>query len=67
MENVETGYAPIILFVYARPDHAEKSLNALAKNDLAKLVEESREILKVNGLESTIFEEILTKIEKSAN
>lgn len=36
MENVETGYAPIILFVYARPDHAEKSLNALAKNDLAK-------------------------------
>lgn len=37
MEHVETGkYAPIILFVYARPDHAEKSLNALAKNDLAK-------------------------------
>lgn len=37
MEHVETDkYAPIILFVYARPDHAEKSLNALAKNDLAK-------------------------------
>ena len=37
MENVVMGkYAPIILFVYARPDHAEKSLNALAKNDLAK-------------------------------
>ena len=37
MENITIGkYAPIILFVYARPDHAEKSLNALAKNDLAK-------------------------------
>ena len=37
MENVVMGkYAPIILFVYARPDHAEKSLNALAKNNLAK-------------------------------
>ena len=37
MEKVGTGkYAPIILFVYARPDHAERSLNALAENDLAK-------------------------------
>ncbi len=37
MENVVMGkYAPIILFVYARPDHAEKTLNALAKNNLAK-------------------------------
>lgn len=36
MENLkERNYAPIVLFVYARPDHAEKCLNALAANDLA--------------------------------
>ncbi|WP_291726247.1 hypothetical protein [Bernardetia sp.] len=28
--------APIILFVYNRPDHTEKTLTALAQNDLAK-------------------------------
>src|SRR5688572_9845705 len=27
--------APIVLFVYARPDHAARALEALAKNDLA--------------------------------
>ena len=37
MENFgRKGYAPIVLFVYARPVHTEKALNALAKNDLAK-------------------------------
>ncbi|MBQ3482874.1 MAG: glycosyltransferase family 2 protein [Clostridia bacterium] len=37
MENVaQRQYAPIILFVYARPDHTKKALNALAENDLAK-------------------------------
>ena len=34
-EIVKNDYAPVVLFVYARPDHAEKSLNALAANDLA--------------------------------
>lgn len=29
------SYAPIVLFVYARPDHAEQTINALAKNYLA--------------------------------
>ncbi|MBE6535698.1 MAG: glycosyltransferase family 2 protein [Ruminococcaceae bacterium] len=37
MENLTTSqYAPVVLFVYARPDHAEKTLNALAGNDLAR-------------------------------
>ena len=37
MENIATSqYAPIVLFVYARPDHAKKTLDALAQNDLAK-------------------------------
>lgn len=30
------SYAPIILFVYSRPDHTLKTLNALAENELAK-------------------------------
>lgn len=29
-------FAPIIVFAYDRPDHLKKTLNALAKNDLAK-------------------------------
>ena len=37
MERLTTSqYAPVVLFVYARPDHAEKTLNALAENDLAR-------------------------------
>ena len=34
-ELVKNGCAPIVLFVYARPDHAEQTLDALAANDLA--------------------------------
>lgn len=33
---MNTALAPIILFVYDRPDHAAKALNALAENELAK-------------------------------
>ncbi len=29
-------FAPIVLFVYNRPDHTQKTLDALAQNDLAK-------------------------------
>ena len=37
MEKIERGqYAPIVLFVYARPDHAQRCLEALANNDLAQ-------------------------------
>lgn len=32
----KSKYAPVVLFVYARPDHAKKTLDALAANDLAK-------------------------------
>lgn len=37
MEHLQQkNCAPIVLFVYARPDHAEKTLNALAANALAQ-------------------------------
>ncbi|MFT7157111.1 MAG: FkbM family methyltransferase [Parvicella sp.] len=32
---MHNNYAPIVLFVYNRPDHTEKTLNALSKNRLA--------------------------------
>ena len=37
-----------------------------AKLDLAKLIQESRQILKEKGIESVIFDEILSKIEKAS-
>ncbi len=34
--SLPTSLAPIVLFVYKRPSHTQKTLEALAKNDLAK-------------------------------
>lgn len=31
-----TGYAPIVLFVYARPDHTRRTLEALARNPASR-------------------------------
>ena len=33
------NFAPIVIFSYDRPDHLSKTLDALAKNDLAKVSE----------------------------
>ena len=34
-KNDEMSLSPIILFVYNRPDHTKKTIEALKKNDLA--------------------------------
>ena len=34
-DRAAKGLAPVVLFVYARPDHTERTLDALAKNELA--------------------------------
>lgn len=35
LTKIDTKFAPIVLFVFARPDHTRRTLNALAANKLA--------------------------------
>lgn len=46
MSNTDMTYAPIVLFVYNRPRHTEKTLRALMANDLA---EESELFIYADG------------------
>jgi hypothetical protein len=53
--------APIVLFVYNRPEHARKTLESLEKNDLAK---ESDLFIFADGPKNGITEEQIEKIKE---
>lgn len=59
---METTLAPIILFVYNRPWHTIQTLEALAKNDLAK---ESILYIYADGLKDNADEETVEKIKQT--
>jgi len=53
--------APIILFVYNRPEHTRQTLEALAQNELAKV---SRLIIFADGLKPDASEEEQKRVAK---
>lgn len=59
---MESKLAPIVLFVYNRPSHAEQTLNALMQNELAK---ESILYIYADGPKENISNEDLFKIEST--
>lgn len=54
--------APIVLFIYNRPDHTRKTLEALSKNILA---EQSELFIFADGPKETVTEEQLEKIHQT--
>ncbi len=57
-----TSYAPVVLFVYDRPEHAERTLNALKRNTLA---EQSDLIIYADGLKENAKKDTVERIEKT--
>ncbi|MBQ8679072.1 MAG: glycosyltransferase [Treponema sp.] len=59
-----TAFAPIILFIYNRPDHTKQTLEALSSNTLAQ---ESDLFIYADGPKESATPEILEKIRQTRN
>ncbi|MBI9062164.1 MAG: glycosyltransferase [Marinilabiliaceae bacterium] len=60
----DRSIAPIVLFVYNRPEHTRKTLEALAKNDLA---EQSTLYIIADGPKENITDDQFSKIKETRN
>ena len=64
----KNNLAPIVLFVYARPDHTIKTIEFLAKNKLAKESKNGIEInAKIAHMYMSILANYISEIEKKGN